>query len=74
MAAHPTSSTPFDPIQVLLWLQPGQLNRRHGLSPDFGQLPRLVQILNLGYHHYQLAHVKLPMIASRRYRDIEDIP
>ncbi len=64
----------FDPIQVLLRFQSCQLDCGHGLSPDFGQLSRLVQILNPGYHHYQLAHVNLPMIASRRCRDIEDIP
>ena len=41
-------------------------------SKHFGQDCRIVKIVNLRYHQYQLAHVCLPMIALRRCRDIED--
>ena len=62
----------FQPVQVLLRHDRRYIDTRHMATPKLRHRIRIVKVINLRYHHYQLAHMDLPMIASRRYRDIED--
>ena len=62
----------FQSVQVLLRCDRRNIDTRHLATPKLLHRVRIVKLINLRYHHYQLAHMGLPMIALRRCEDIED--
>jgi len=72
MASQPTSITVLSNRPSIAAAMTAATSILAYATPKLRHRIRIVKVINLRYHHYQLASYGLPMIALRRCEDIED--